>query len=63
LKETDKKEQFQHLLRITLPNDEIQSVEEVWDTFKTGFVEAEEVSGQNSVRRRYKGTPWWAERI
>jgi hypothetical protein len=34
LKETDKKEQFQQLLRTKSPEDETQSVEEEWDNLK-----------------------------
>jgi hypothetical protein len=46
LKETNKKEQFQKLLRTKLPKDETQCVEEDWDRFKTGsIVAAEEVCG------------------
>jgi hypothetical protein len=59
LKETDKKEKFQQLLKTNLPIDETRSVEEELDRFKTGFIEAaEEVCGRKSGRRRYKGTPW-----
>jgi hypothetical protein len=64
LKERDKKEQFQQLLRTKLPNYETQSVEEKWDRFKTGFTKAaEEVCGQKRGMRKYKETSWWTVRI
>jgi hypothetical protein len=59
LKEPDKKEQFQRLLRTKLPKDEEQSVEEDWGRYKAGFIETEEVCGQESGSWRYKETPWW----
>jgi hypothetical protein len=47
LKEPDKKEQFQQLLKTKLPKDETQSMVEEWDRFEIGFIEAaEEVCGQ-----------------
>jgi hypothetical protein len=53
LKETDKKEQFQQLLRTKLFKDETQSVEEELDRFQTGFTEAvKEVSGQKVAATR-----------
>jgi hypothetical protein len=64
LKELDKKEQFQQLLRTNLHKDETQSIKEERDRFKTGFRKrAEKVCGQKSGRRRYKETPWWTDRI
>jgi hypothetical protein len=46
LKQPDKKQQFEQLLRIKLSKDETQSVEEEWGGFKAGFTEtAEEVCG------------------
>jgi hypothetical protein len=64
LKEPDKKYQFQQLLRTKLSKDGTQSLEEEWYRFKAGFIEtAEEVCGQKSGRRGYRGTPWWPDRI
>jgi hypothetical protein len=58
LKEPDKKEQFQHLLKNKLPKDETQSVEEEWNRFKAGFIEtAQEVCGQKSGGRKHREHP------
>jgi predicted secreted Zn-dependent protease len=64
LKNPDKKEQFQQLLKTTLLKNETQSVKEEWDRFKSGIIERpEEVYGQESGSRMYKETPWWTEEI
>jgi hypothetical protein len=49
-------------MKINLPKNEVQSVEEEWYRLKVGF-KAEKVCGKERGRRRYKETPWWTDSI